>query len=132
VRLVLTAAFFVFAALPAHAQSSSQNLSEASKQTSLAIGAIGESGLKASSGVVAIPLGAVAITSGAVGHSANASGYTDIGKAFSNGAEDATKGAKAFVDFSNSPLSVTEEVIVGRKTPPAAQPAPNVPFTTAQ
>ncbi len=124
---VLTAAAVFILTMPAWAQSA-QNASNASKQTSVAIGAIGESGLKATSGVVAIPLGAVAVTSGAVGFSANASGHTDIGLGFSQGAASATKGAKALVDFSNAPLRITDEVIVGRKP----QPAPAVPYTPAR
>lgn len=124
---VLTAAAVFILTMPGWAQSA-QNASNASKQTSVAIGAIGESGLKATSGVVAIPLGAVAVTSGVVGYSANASGYPDIGLGFSKGAASATKGAKALVDFSNSPLSVTDDVVVGRQP----QPAPTVPFKPAQ
>jgi hypothetical protein len=124
---VLTAAAVFVLTGPAWGQSA-QNASNASKQTSVAIGAIGESGLKATSGVVAIPLGAVAVTSGAVGYSANASGHTDIGAGFSKGSASATKGAKALVDFSNSPLTITDDVVVGRKP----QPAPAVPFTPAQ
>ena len=57
----------------------------------MAVGAIGESGLKAASGVVAIPLGAVAVASGAVGIAANASGYTDVGADSRAGAAGATK-----------------------------------------
>lgn len=125
-RLIVLAAALIMAA-PAHAQSA-KNASNASKQTSIAIGAIGESGLKATSGVVAIPLGAIAMTSSAVGFAANASGQTDIGRGFSNAAAGATKGAKALVDFSNSPLTVTDEVIVGRHP----QAAPAVPFKAAQ
>jgi hypothetical protein len=113
----------------AHAQSSLQNASEASKQVIVAAGAIGESGLKASSGVVAIPLGAAALTSGAVAIAANASGYTEVGQAFSHGADDVTGDARKLVDFSNAPLTVTNEVVVGRSKTPAAQPAPAVPFT---
>lgn len=130
-RLVLTATALM-AVSPAHAQGSLQNASDASKQVVLAGGAIGESGLKASSGVVAIPLGAVAVTSGAVGYAANASGHTEVGKAFSAGAEEVTKDAKQLVDFSNAPLTVTDDVIVGRAKNTEAQGAPKVPFTPNQ
>lgn len=129
---VLTAALLVGLSSPAFAQSSLQNGSEASRQVSQAAGAIGESGFKAASGVVAIPFGAVAVASGAAGHSANASGYTDLGAGFEAGAASATKAAKALVDFSGSPLSVADDVIVGRKSPPKPQAAPAVPYTPAE
>lgn len=131
-RLVLTAAIFAGLSAPAFAQSSVHNASEASRQTSQAVGAIGESGFKASSGVVAVPMGALAVASGAVGHSANASGYTEIGAGFEAGAASATKAARALVDFSGSPLTVSDEVIVGRKHAPTAQPAPAIPYTPAE
>ena len=132
-RLVLTAAVFIGVCAPAaFAQSSIQNGSEASRQVSQAAGAVGESGFKASSGVVAIPMGTIAVASGAVGHSANASGYTNVGAGFEAGAASATKAAKALVDFSGSPLTITDEVIVGRKAAPTAQPAPAIPYTPAQ
>lgn len=131
-RLVVTAAVCLALSAPAFAQSSLRNGSEASKQVSQAAGAIGESGLKATSGVVALPLGAIAVASGAVGHSANASGYTHVGEGFEAGAASATKAAKAFVDFSGAPLSVSDDVIVGRKGAPQAQPAPAVPFAPAE
>ena len=82
-RLALPATTLVLAAAlaaPAHAQGGSvRNGSEASKQAIVAVGAVGESGVKAASGVVAIPMGGIAVASGAVGHVANASGYTDVG-----------------------------------------------------
>lgn len=131
-RLVLTAAMLIALSAPAFAQSSLRNGSEASKQASQAVGAIGESGFKAASGVVALPMGVIAVGSGAVGHSANASGYTHVGEGFEAGAASATKAAKALVDFSGAPLSVSDDVIVGRKTEPQAQPAPAVPFTPAE
>ncbi len=131
-RLVLTAAVFIAISAPAFAQSSVRNASEASRQTSQAVGAIGESSLKATSGVVAIPMGGVAVASGAVGHSANASGYTDVGASFEAGAASATKAARALVDFSGSPLTVADDVIVGRKSRPSPQPAPAVPYTPAE
>ncbi len=133
-KLVLTAAALAVAAPAAHAQSSAQNASDASRQVVLAVGAVGESGLKATSGVVAIPLGAVALTSGAVGVAANASGYTEVGKAFEGGSEDFTKGARSLVEFSGAPLTVTDDVIVGQRKAAntEAQPAPTVPYTPAQ
>jgi hypothetical protein len=132
-KLVLTAAALAAAAPAAHAQAGSlRNASEASKQVVMAGGAIGESGLKASSGVVAIPLGALALASGAVGVAANASGHTDVGTAFDAGSKSATEGARAFVDFSGAPLTVTNEVVVGRQKNSDAQPAPQVPYTPAQ
>jgi hypothetical protein len=127
-RLVLTAAVLMAIAPAAHAQFS-QNASAASKQTSMAIGAIGESGLKASSGVVAIPLGGIALASGAVGIAARASGRDALADGFNAGAAEATEAAKAVVDFSDSPLTITDEIVVGRPKQPKAQPAPNVPFS---
>lgn len=130
-RLVLTAVLLTAATPAAHAQFS-QNASAASKQTSIAAGAIGESGLKASSGVVSIPLGGVALASGAVGIAAGASGQDVIANGFNTGAADATAAAKAVVDFSNSPLTITDDVVVGPPRQPDAQPAPVVPCTPAQ
>lgn len=131
-RLALPATTLMLAlalAAPSHAQGGSvKNGSEASKQAIIAVGAVGESGVKASSGVVAIPMGGIALASGAVGHAANASGYTDVGTAFSGGAEGATDAAKSLVDFSGAPLTVTDEVIVGRLEKPAPQPVPQVPY----
>jgi hypothetical protein len=129
-RLILTAVALT-AATPAHAQFS-QNASAASKQTSMAIGAIGESGLKASSGAVSIPLGGLAITSGAVGSAARASGHDKLAEGFNAGAAEATEAARAVVEFSNSPLTVTDDVIVGRPKNPTPQPAPVVPHSPAQ
>lgn len=120
-------------AAPVHAQGGSvRNGSEASKQAIVAVGAVGESGVKAASGVVAIPMGGVAVVSGAVGDVANASGYTDVGAAFSGGAAGATKAAKSLVDFSGAPLTVSDDVIVGRPATPVPQPVPNVPYTPEQ
>lgn len=131
-RLALTAALFIAVAAPAYAQTSAKNASEASRQTSQAAGAIAESGVKATSGVVAIPMGGIAIASGAVGHSANASGYTDIGAGFEAGSASATKAAKAFVDFSGAPLTVSDELVIGRRTAPAPQAAPAIPYAAEQ
>ena len=130
-RLVLTAATLLAISPAAHAQFS-QNASAASKQTSIAVGAIGESGLKASSGVVAIPLGGIALASGAVGIAARASGHDAIADGFNTGAADATGAAKAVVDFSNSPLTISDDIVVGRPKQPKAQPAPTVPYRPAQ
>lgn len=135
-RLVLSATALALAialAAPAHAQGGSlRNGSEASKQVIVSVGAIGESGVKASTGVVALPMGGVALASGAVGHAANASGYTEVGTTFSDGAAGATKAAKSLVEFSGAPLTVSDEVIVGRPEQPVPQPAPNVPYTPGQ
>ena len=130
-RLVLTTAILMAITPAAHAQFS-QNASAASKQTSIAAGAIGESGLKASSGVVSIQLGGIALASGAVGVAARASGHDTIADGFNAGAAGATGAAKAVVDFSNSPLTITDEVVVGRPKQTKAQPAPIVPHTPAQ
>jgi hypothetical protein len=123
-RYALLAGTILAAAAPAFADQSAQNLSAASKQTSLAVGAIGESGLKAASGVVAIPLGGVALASGAVGVAAGASGQYEIAKGFSDASVAITKDARALVEFSNAPLSITDDVVVAKP-----QPAPKVPFT---
>lgn len=80
-------------------------------------------------GVVAIPLGAVALGSGAVGVAAKASGQTEIGGAFSTASKNVSKDARKLVEFSNAPLSVTDDVIIRRQTTPAPQAAPAVPFT---
>ncbi len=131
-RRVLTAVLLTGAAAPVHAQGSLQNASDASRQAVIAAGAIGESGLKASSGVVAIPMGAVALASGAVGVAANASGHVEVGAAFETGSREAAEGAKAFVDFSGAPLAITNEVVVGRRKDADAQPAPVVPYAPPQ
>jgi hypothetical protein len=125
-RYALLAGTVLAPATPAFADQSAQNFSAASKQTSLAVGAIGESGLKATSGVVAVPLGGVALASGAVGVGAAASGQYEIAKGFSDASAAITKDARELVEFSNSPLAITDEVVV--KKP---QPAPQVPFTPA-
>lgn len=130
-RLVLTVAALMAISPAAHAQFS-QNASAASKQTSIAAGAIGESGLKASSGVVSIPLGGIALASGAVGVAARASGRDGLANRLEAGAAEATEAARAVVDFSNSPLTITDEVVVGRPKQAKAQPAPSVPYTPVQ
>ena len=127
--LALTAAL----AAPAHAQGGSfRNASEASKQVVTAVGAIGESGLKASTGIVAIPLGGVAVASGVVGNVAGASGFTDVETAFTGASEEEKAEAKKVVDFSGSPLTVSNDIIVDRPKAPVAQPAPHVPFAAEQ
>lgn len=133
-RLVLLASttLATMAALPAYAQGSLRNTSEASKQVITASGAIGESGIKASAGVVAIPLGGVALASGAVGAAANASGYAEVGSTFEDGGAGVTKGARSLVEFSGEPLTVSDEVVIGRPQEPVAQPAPNVPYAPGQ
>ena len=104
-----TLALAIALAAPTHAQGGSlRNGSEASKQAIVSVGAIGES---------------------AIGHVANASGYTEVGTTFSDGAAGATKAAKSLVEFSGAPLTVSDEVIVGRPEQPVPQPAPNVPYT---
>ena len=127
-RYALLAGTALAFSTPAFAEpQSAQNLSTALKQTSIAAGAITESGLKATSGVVAIPLGATALASAAVGVAATASGQYELGKGFSEASADTVKGARALVEFSNSPLAITDDIVVG-KTP---QPAPKVPYTPA-
>jgi hypothetical protein len=123
-------AFAAFAALavalsaaPALAQSA-RNASTALKQTSIAAGAITESGLRTTSGVVAIPMGVTALASGAVGVGATASGQYEAGKGFSEASGDMTRAARKAVEFSNAPLVIGNEVIVAKP-----QPAPKVPFT---
>jgi hypothetical protein len=125
-RYALIAGAFLASALPAFADQSAQNASTASKQTSIAVGAIGESGLKATSGVVAVPLGGVALASGAVGVGASASGQFEIAKGFSEASASTVKSARALVEFSNAPLSITDDVVVAKP-----QPAPKVPYTPA-
>lgn len=110
----------------AHAQSV-ENASKALEQTSLAAGAIGESGLRATSGVVAVPLGVTALASGAVGVGAAASGQVDVADGFSAAAKDTSHAARTLVEFSNAPLTITDEVVVGQKRVPP-QPAPHVPY----
>lgn len=127
-RLAVYAAFalsIATAAVPAHAQSA-QNASTVLKQTSIAAGTIVESGVRTTSGVVAVPLGATALASGAVGVGAGASGQFEIAKGFSEAAGDASRGARKMVEFSNAPLTIGNEVIVAKP-----QPAPTVPFTPA-
>jgi hypothetical protein len=116
----------------AHAQGSLRNTSEASKQVIIAAGAIGESGIKASTGVVAIPLGGVALASGAVGAAANASGYTETGKGFQDASGGISKGARSLVEFSGEPLFVSDEVVLAKPAQPVAQPAPRVPYKPDQ
>ena len=136
-RLVLLATAIVLApammpTAPTYAQSSVRNASEASKQVIISAGAVGESGIKASTGIVAIPLGGVALASGAVGVAANASGYTEIGKGFQDVSGGVSKGARSLVEFSGEPLSVTDDVIVGKPAQPLPQPAPRVPYAPGQ
>jgi hypothetical protein len=121
--LVLIAALAV---MPAAFGQSAQNASTASGQTSVAVGAIGESGLKATSGVVAIPLGVAGVASGAVAVGASASGQTELAGGFSGAATGASQGASALVEFSNAPLSISDDVVIA-----APQAAPEVPYTPA-
>jgi hypothetical protein len=113
------------AALPAQAQSA-QNASTALKQTSIAVGAVTESGVRTTSGVVAIPLGATALASGAVGVGVTASGQYEAGKNFSAASGYKTRAARKAVEFSNAPLIIGNEVIVAKP-----QPAPKVPYAPA-
>ena len=136
-RLVLLAMVIVIApamtpTAPADAQGSVRNASEASKQVIISAGAVGESGIQASTGIVAIPLGGVALASGAVGVAANASGYNEIGRGFQDVSGGVSKGARSLVAFSGEPLSVTDDVIVGKPAQPLAQPAPRVPYAPGQ
>ena len=126
-RFMTAAALVMVLAAPAFAQST-RNASDASEQTSLAAGAVGESGLRAASGVVAIPLGATALASGAVGVGAAASGQLDIAAGFSAAASGAAHGARGLVNFSNAPLTVTNDVVVA-KPQLRPQPAPRVPYS---
>jgi hypothetical protein len=123
-RYALFAGTILATAGPAFADQSAQNASTASRQTSIAVGAIGESGLRATSGVVAVPLGGVALASGAVGAAAGASGQYEVAKGFSDASAAATRDARSLVEFSNAPLSITDDVVVAKP-----QPAPKVPFT---
>ena len=125
VAIAALAAGLAAPALPAAAQSA-QNASTALKQTSIAAGAITESGLRTTSGVVAIPLGATAVASGAVGIGAAASGQFEVAEGFSDAAGGASRSARKLVEFSNAPLTIADDVVVARP-----QPAPKVPFTPA-
>jgi hypothetical protein len=98
------------------------NASRASQQTSLAASAIGESGLKASAGVVALPLGASGLVAGGAGVSAAASGQGGIADGLSGAAGGASNAASALTEFSDKPLSVGDDVVI------APQPAPQVPY----
>ena len=128
-RLAVVAALVALsampAALPAFAQSA-QNASTALKQTSVAVGAITESGVRTTSGVVAVPLGVTALASGAVGVGATASGQYEAGKSFSAASGDMTRAARKAVEFSNAPLTIGNEVILAKP-----QPAPKVPYAPA-
>lgn len=124
-RLVAIAAFAAVLAVPAYAQSA-QNASTALKQTSIAAGAITESGVRTTSGVVAIPLGATAVASGAVGVGAGASGQFEAAEGFSNAGGATSRSARKLVEFSNAPLTIGDDVIVAKP-----QPAPKVPYTPA-
>lgn len=129
---LMFATILVLAALPAAHAQSAQNASTALKQTSIAAGAVTESGLRATSGVVAIPLGATAVASGAVGVGAGASGQTDIAKGFSGASLDASKGAKAMVDFSNAPLAISDDVVIAKPKAAPPQSAPKVPYSPVE
>ena len=124
-RLVVVAALAAGLAAPANAQSA-QNASTALKQTSIAAGAIAESGVRTTSGVVAVPLGATAVASGAVGIGAAASGQFEAAEGFSNAAGATSRSARKLVEFSNAPLAIGDDVVVAKP-----QPAPKVPFTPA-
>jgi hypothetical protein len=124
-RLAVFAALVALSTAPAFAQSA-QNASTALKQTSLAAGAIAESGVRTTSGVVAVPLGATALASGAVGVGAAASGQFEVAKGFSEASGDMTRAARKAVEFSNAPLTIGNEVIVAKP-----QPVPKVPYAPA-
>ena len=74
----------------------------------------------------------VAVASGVVGKVAGASGFTDVETAFTGASEAAKAEAKKVVDFSGSPLTVSDDIIVDRPKAPVAQPAPHVPFAAEQ
>jgi hypothetical protein len=124
-RLAVLAALVAVSTAPAFAQSA-QNASTALKQTSIAVGTITESGVRTTSGVVAVPLGVTALASGAVGVGATASGQYEAGKSFSAASGDMTRAARKAVEFSNAPLTIGNEVIVAKP-----QPAPKVPYAPA-
>lgn len=124
-RLVAIAAFAAGLAVPAHAQSA-QNASTALKQTSIAAGAVTESGVRTTSGVVAVPLGATAVASGAVGVGAAASGQFEVANGFSDAAGATSRSARKLVEFSNAPLTIDDDVVIAKP-----QPSPKVPYTPA-
>lgn len=113
----------VLVCAPALAQSE-RNASAASGQTSVAVGAIGESGLKASAGVVAIPLGVAGSGAMSGGAALSAAGAPLLGGSIAQTGSAAIKAADASSDFAGKPLTVSKDVVVG----PAPQPAPNVPY----
>jgi hypothetical protein len=119
----ITALAFAAFALPALAQSE-RNASDASGQTSLALGAIGESGLKATAGVVAIPLGVGGAAASGAGLASSAAGAPSLGMAPVVVGSSALGAAGDLIDFANKPLRVSKDVVVG--PPPHA--APNVPY----
>lgn len=124
-RLVGFAAMAALAlSAPAFAQSE-RNASAASEQTSVAVGAIGESGLKATVGVVAIPLGVAGAGAMSGGAALSAAGAPVIGGSVAQTGSAALGAAGAASDFAGKPLAISKDVIVG----PAPQPAPNVPYT---
>jgi hypothetical protein len=123
---IIVAAALAYAAVGHASAQSAQNASNASGQTSVAVGAIGESGLRATSGAVAVPLGAGALASGAVGVGLGASGQTELAAGFSGAATATSADARKLVEFSNAPLVIGDDVVVAKP-----QPAPQVPFTPA-
>lgn len=122
-RYALATALVIVLAAPAFAQS--VPAVQASAETSRAVAAIGETGLRATSGAVTIPLGVTALASGAVGVGLGASGQTEIAGGFSSAAADTSRAARALAIAANAPLTVTDDVVTARVRP---QPAPHVPY----
>jgi hypothetical protein len=123
-RALIFAVALAAAAGPAFAQSE-RNASDASGQTSLALGAIGESGLKATAGVVAVPLGVGGGVASGAGAASSAAGAPLLGMGPVLIGSAALDSAKGLSDFAAKPLSIGKEVVVGL----APQPAPKVPYT---
>lgn len=122
-RILVASALAFCAASPALAQSEA-NASDASGATSIAIGAIGESGLKASAGVVAVPLGVAGTGSVVAGMGASEAGSNAVGIG-AGGAGLVLLGAAGMsADFAREPLKIGKQVVVG----PPPQAAPNVSY----
>ena len=126
-RVILGAMIAVLGvASPALAQSE-KNASDASAQTSIAVGAIGESGLKATAGVVGVPLAAAGSAAAVTGVGLSAAGLPTSGGALATVGSGTAQAGIDLVEFSGKPLTITKDVVVG----PAPQPAPKVPYAPA-
>ena len=124
-RYALAPALIFVLAAPALAQS--VPAVQASAETSRAVGAIGETGLRVASGAVTVPLGVTELASGAVGVGAAASGQTQIAGGFSAAAAGSAHAARDVAVFANQPLTITDDVVMA-KPRARPQPAPNVPY----